>query len=106
MNEDRHYAASEPLAATRFTALDPNKLRGGYYTAPEIARWLCQWAIRNPGEYVLEPSCGDGVFLEAAAKRLEQLGTTLPAMQRQLAGIELLAAEADKARSRPNAGLL
>jgi adenine-specific DNA methylase len=43
-----------------------NKLRGGYYTAPELADWLCNWAIRKSSDTVFEPSCGDGVFLRAA----------------------------------------
>ncbi len=47
----------------RFTSLDENKLRGGYYTSSAIADWLCAWAIRSPKDRVLEPSCGDGAFL-------------------------------------------
>ena len=56
----------------RFTKLDVDKLRGGYYTSSELARWLCDWAIRTADDLVLEPSCGDGVFLEASAERLEK----------------------------------
>src|SRR5205807_19661 len=58
----------------RFTELDPDKLRGGYYTSVEIADWLCSWAIRSKSDRVLEPSCGDGVFLAQAASRLRALG--------------------------------
>jgi hypothetical protein len=28
----------------RFTDLDQDKLRGGYYTSDEVASWLCAWA--------------------------------------------------------------
>lgn len=41
------------------------KLRGGYYTPPELAAYLAGWAIGPKAEAVLEPSCGDGVFLDA-----------------------------------------
>jgi adenine-specific DNA-methyltransferase len=84
----------------RFTSLDENKLRGGYYTSSAIADWLCAWAIRSPKDRVLEPSCGDGAFLEAATKRFFELGTRGPAIARQLTGVEIVTAEAEKARAR------
>ena len=84
----------------RFTSLDENKLRGGYYTSSAIADWLCAWAIRSPKDRVLEPSCGDGAFLEAATKRFSELGTRAPAIARQLTGVEIVTAEAEKARAR------
>lgn len=43
------------------------KLRGGYYTPPKIASFLLQWGVNDmlcPD--ILEPSCGDGVFIEQA----------------------------------------
>ncbi|MEM5500435.1 N-6 DNA methylase [Ahrensia kielensis] len=89
----------------RFTELDADKLRGGYYTSSELARWLCAWAIRGSGEMVLEPSCGDGTFLEAASARLEALGAHGPARANHLRGIEIIPDEADKARKRLEAGL-
>lgn len=89
----------------RFTALDANKLRGGYYTSGELARWLCAWAIRDAREMVLEPSCGDGSFLEAASARLEALGAKGPARANHLRGIEIIPDEADKARMRLKDGL-
>lgn len=84
----------------RFTILDENKLRGGYYTSSAIADWLCAWAIRSPKDRVLEPSCGDGAFLEAATKRFSELGTSAPAIARQLTGVEIVTGEAEKARAR------
>lgn len=84
----------------RFTNLDEDKLRGGYYTSSAVADWLCAWAIRSPKDRVLEPSCGDGAFLEAAAKRFAELGARSPAIARQLTGIEIIAAEANRARAR------
>lgn len=86
----------------RFTNLDLDKLRGGYYTSSEVAEWLCAWAIRSPKEHVLEPSCGDGAFLLAAAKRLSELGARSGIIASHLTGVEFIAAEADRARSRLN----
>jgi adenine-specific DNA methylase len=76
------------------------KLRGGYYTSAEVAEWLCVWAIRSPKDRVLEPSCGDGAFLGAATARFTELGARSPKIADQLRGIEIIAAEADRARSR------
>jgi adenine-specific DNA-methyltransferase len=42
------------------------KLRGGYYTPPKLALALARWALNGSSEVrLLEPSCGDGAFLEA-----------------------------------------
>lgn len=84
----------------RFTDLDPDKLRGGYYTSAEVAAWLCAWAIRKPADRVLEPSCGDGAFLSAAARRFAELGLAGPQIAERLTGIEILGTEADQARAR------
>jgi len=88
------------VPAARFKALDPNKLRGGYYTSPEVAQWLCRWAIRAPNEHVLEPSCGNGIFLEAAAKRLRNVGASQARISRQIVGVEIVSREAEVARKR------
>jgi adenine-specific DNA methylase len=86
----------------RFTDLDQDKLRGGYYTSSEVAAWLCAWAIRSPKDHVLEPSCGNGAFLEAAAERYAELGARSPAIANNLTGIEIVADEANRARARLN----
>lgn len=38
------------------------KLRGGYYTPDDLARFLARWVAPTSGTRVLEPSCGDGAF--------------------------------------------
>jgi len=46
-----------------FIALETEqKLRGGYYTPSDLARFLTRWAAPSAGTRVLEPSCGDGAF--------------------------------------------
>lgn len=45
------------------------KLRGGFYTPETIAKFILKWGFNGSGTYdVLEPSCGDGVFLEEIKK--------------------------------------
>ncbi|WP_342653672.1 N-6 DNA methylase [Pseudomonas sp. F3-2] len=41
------------------------KLRGGYYTPLDIATFLVRWVEQSGAKDLLEPSCGDGVFLKA-----------------------------------------
>lgn len=41
------------------------KLRGGFYTPDPIASFILKWGINGSSDYdILEPSCGDGVFLK------------------------------------------
>jgi hypothetical protein len=35
---------------------------------------MTNWAVRLPSDAVLEPACGEAVFMEAAARRLSELG--------------------------------
>jgi adenine-specific DNA-methyltransferase len=86
--------------AGRFGDVPVRKLRGGYYTSPEVAAWLCAWAVRAAADSILEPSCGDGVFLAAAADRLGELGAGAEAIAGQLAGVEIVPGEAAAARER------
>lgn len=45
------------------------KLRGGFYTPELIASFILKWGTRgNRHQRILEPSCGDGVFLERLKK--------------------------------------
>ena len=53
------------------------KLRGGYYTPEPIARFICNWAIDINTKGILEPSCGDGIFLKEAAKKVIEINPNL-----------------------------
>lgn len=90
----------EPAPVGRFSGLSPEKLRGGYYTPQNVASWIARWAIRDPQEVVLEPSCGDGIFLQEAVDRLRSLGTRFTTRSPQIQGVEIVQHEAAKARSR------
>ena len=71
---------------------DPSaeKLRGGYYTPPALAKFLVSWAFDGRESdrklEVLEPSCGDGAILRA----MKDVSGTVTA-------VELDAEEAQKA---------
>lgn len=72
------------------------KLRGGYYTPPDLAVFLAQWVKEIGPKRVLEPSCGDGVFFGALAK--------VKGFQKaSVFGFELEADEAAKAQARATA---
>ena len=105
MRRGEHFQEAMALSSShheksRFADVDQDKLRGGYYTSPNVAAWLCTWAIRTPKDKVLEPSCGDGVFLEASMRRFVQLGARGPKIADNLTGVEIITAEADHARAR------
>lgn len=73
-----------------------NKLRGGYYTPDKISEFISEWAIRTPSDSVLEPSCGDGSFLSAITKRFSEFGATAEQIRKNVIGVELDFAEAEK----------
>lgn len=43
------------------------KLRGGYYTPQNLADYVTKWVLSKNPKTILEPSCGDGVFIQAIA---------------------------------------
>jgi len=69
------------------------KLRGGYYTPEDLATFIAKWVSIGSPINVLEPSCGDGIFIEAFhnIKYTSNL---------HFHGFELFADEAKKARKR------
>jgi adenine-specific DNA-methyltransferase len=68
------------------------KLRGGYYTPPRLAAYIARWVLGNGAKEILEPSCGDGVFVDAVA----DAGASGVHFQ----GFELFPDEAAKAEQR------
>jgi methylase of polypeptide subunit release factors len=47
---------------------------GAFYSPSNLVEPLVAWAVTRPDQSVLDPSCGDGVFLQAASRRLRSLG--------------------------------
>jgi adenine-specific DNA methylase len=42
---------------------ESRKQAGAYYTPSEVVSALVRWAVRSPGDRMLDPTCGDGRFL-------------------------------------------
>ena len=72
------------------------KLRGGYYTPEPIAEFICNWAIDINTKGILEPSCGNGVFLKETVKKAMEVNPDL-SIEDSIVGIELFEEEAKKA---------
>ncbi len=79
------------------TPATSQKLRGGYYTPPELARFLVEWAIQSATARVLEPSCGDGAFLAPIIQRLLTLNAIPGSIANQITAVEVDENEAAKA---------
>lgn len=66
------------------------KTRGAFFTPPAIADYLAAWAVGDDaGARILDPSCGDGVFLLAAARQLRELGCSPAALDQHVFGVDL-----------------
>ncbi len=50
------------------------KSLGAFYSPPSLVDPMVAWAVTRSDQSVLDPSCGDGVFLESAARRLRGFG--------------------------------
>lgn len=42
---------------------DLRKARGAFFTPDKVARFITDWAIRSTADAVIEPSCGEAIFL-------------------------------------------
>jgi len=72
------------------TEASAEKLRGGFYTPEPIAEFVLRWGINGSRDFdILEPSCGDGVFLNQLVKHKFKYNT--------ITAVELDEAEAEKA---------
>jgi adenine-specific DNA-methyltransferase len=81
-------SVSAPPAADVDTSA-ARKARGAFFTPPELASFVADWAIERGDERVLEPSCGEASFLMAAAEVLTaRRGGRRPEAD-QLHGVEL-----------------
>src|SRR5438477_12311985 len=77
------------------------KATGAFYTPPRMARLLARWALEGNPRRILEPSFGDGVFLQAANETLVEAGVPAPATR--LTGVEIDACAVQRAYERiPN----
>ena len=44
------------------------KARGAFFTPLPVARFLCDWAVKSVDDKILEPSCGEAVFLHEVGR--------------------------------------
>jgi adenine-specific DNA-methyltransferase len=72
------------------------KARGAFFTPPEIADYVVDWAVRSAADEVLEPSAGEAAFLVPAATRLKALARTGDTVH--VSGVEIHAISAERAR--------
>jgi adenine-specific DNA-methyltransferase len=74
------------------TEATAEKLRGGFYTPEPIAEFILRWGVNGSNDSdILEPSCGDGVFLEQVNK--------LKIKYKSVTAVELNKIEAEKAEA-------
>jgi adenine-specific DNA-methyltransferase len=69
--------------------LSARKARGAFFTPRPIAEFLARWAVRSPDATVLDPTCGEAVFLLAAGNQLRRLQASADDIRRQLYGIDI-----------------
>lgn len=74
------------------------RLNGVYYTPKELAIVLVEWAIGNGEGNILDPSCGTGVFLEAAMETVGKQRTS--GEHRKVIGVDIDPAVASETESR------
>jgi len=65
------------------------KERGAFFTPPEIAQFLADWAVRDAETRVMDPTCGEAVFLLAAARNLSAAGATQQEIKKLLTGVDV-----------------
>ncbi|WP_243057820.1 N-6 DNA methylase [Nocardioides sp. SR21] len=47
---------------------DLRKARGAFFTPEKVARFVTDWAVRSSADAVIEPSCGEAVFLHQISR--------------------------------------
>jgi adenine-specific DNA-methyltransferase len=85
---------------TNKTPASDRKLRGGYYTPPPLAAFLAKWAVRTPVDRILEPSCGDGAFVEPVVNRIKALRPVRSRSKAQFTAVEIIPEEIEKAQDK------
>lgn len=67
------------------------KARGAFFTPHPIAEFLARWATKEvgPETRVLDPTCGEAVFLLAAAARMRDLGADPVTIGHRLSGVDV-----------------
>jgi adenine-specific DNA-methyltransferase len=89
----------QPMKLLAQDSPDLKKARGAFFTPRPIADYLAAWAVEEDANAtVLDPTCGEAVFLEAAGRELKDLGVTKAGFKEQLLGVDLHAESVAKAQ--------
>jgi SAM-dependent methyltransferase len=62
-------------------ARSAKRMQGIYYTPGDVSDFMAQVVVRDRETRVMDPACGTGVFLRAAARRIGELGGENPIAQ-------------------------
>jgi len=54
------------------------RLTGAFYTCNTVADYIVNWALRGQNDSLLEPSFGDGVFINSAIEKFAVMGNNIP----------------------------
>ena len=66
------------------------KARGAFFTPPAIADFLAAWAVNSdPAAKILDPTCGEAVFLTAAGRQLRKHGAAAGDLHKQVFGVDV-----------------
>jgi adenine-specific DNA-methyltransferase len=65
------------------------KSLGAFYSPAALVEPMVAWAVTGADQPVLDPSCGDGIFLETAGRRLRHLGASPDRIASLLQGVDL-----------------
>ena len=66
------------VRADRLIDLSARKARGAYFTPKDAAHFMAKWIVRTPGETYIEPSLGDGIFVESVKDVIDSAGFERP----------------------------
>lgn len=66
------------------------KARGAFFTPPPIADYLASWAVDDdPEARILDPTCGESVFLRAACRQLRAVGSRQDELANKVFGVDV-----------------
>jgi adenine-specific DNA methylase len=69
---------------------DLRKARGAFFTPQKVARFIKEWAVRTADDAIIEPSCGEAIFLQQISS----------SHRGRIVGVELHPASASEAERR------
>lgn len=78
-----------PMVTSSPALRSQRKSLGAFYSPHSLVEPMVAWALTHADQSVLDPSCGDGIFLAAAGLRLRELGATSKKIAELLHAVDL-----------------